>query len=290
MPRSGFSSWKLGLCSAATCAALDAAAVPIVFSAGGDATPASIQSTVDAFRAALGNPNNGNVPGPLAGGRREINWDGGGSTATTAPVTPFAAFQNTRGVLVTTPGTGLTQAPPAGAANDGLAGLFANPTYATTFAPFSALRLFTSVGSNTSDVTFFIPGSGGGAAAVVDGFGVVFSDIDTANTTRLDFFDSGHALLYSAFAAPGTVADASLSFLGVRFDAGEEIARVRITTGTAALGPNDLPGVGLDLVVMDDFLYSEPRQTTPVPEPATWCLLALGLGAMRATRRRRTRT
>src|SRR5262245_24084687 len=50
------------------------------FSVGGDTTPASIQATVDAFRAALGNPNNANNPGPIIGGRREINWDGGGAT------------------------------------------------------------------------------------------------------------------------------------------------------------------------------------------------------------------
>jgi hypothetical protein len=54
----------------------------ITFSVGGDDTPASIQPTVDAFRAALGNPNNGNAPGPLAQGRREINWDGGGPLMT----------------------------------------------------------------------------------------------------------------------------------------------------------------------------------------------------------------
>ena len=49
---------------------------PAVFQAAGP-TAASIQSTVDAFRAALGDPNNGNNPGPLSSGRREINWDGG---------------------------------------------------------------------------------------------------------------------------------------------------------------------------------------------------------------------
>ena len=32
------------------------------------------------IRAALGNPNNANNPGPISGGRREINWDGGGAT------------------------------------------------------------------------------------------------------------------------------------------------------------------------------------------------------------------
>ena len=41
--------------------------------------------TVDAFRTALGDPNNGNNPGPLASGRREINWDGGGNNFTTSP-------------------------------------------------------------------------------------------------------------------------------------------------------------------------------------------------------------
>ncbi|MDQ3686095.1 MAG: hypothetical protein M3430_10920, partial [Acidobacteriota bacterium] len=56
-------------------------AAPVIFQAAG-ANAAAIQAQVDAFRAQLGNPDNLNAPGPLAGGRREINWDGGGSTAT----------------------------------------------------------------------------------------------------------------------------------------------------------------------------------------------------------------
>ena len=40
---------------------------PIVFQAAGP-TIASIQSSVDGFRAALGAPNNANTPGPLGGG------------------------------------------------------------------------------------------------------------------------------------------------------------------------------------------------------------------------------
>ena len=51
----------------------------ITFSVGGNTTTASIQGTVDAFRAVVGNPNNGNAAGPLNSGRREINWDGGGA-------------------------------------------------------------------------------------------------------------------------------------------------------------------------------------------------------------------
>ena len=61
---------------------------PVVFQAAGP-TAASIQSMVDAFRTAIGGANNGNVAGPIATGRREINWDGGGSTATSIVPTPF---------------------------------------------------------------------------------------------------------------------------------------------------------------------------------------------------------
>ena len=99
---------------------------PVVFQAAGP-TADSIQSTVDAFRAALGDPNNVNSPGPLATGRREINWDGGDPDVRHhTPVTPFNVFLNTRGAQFTTPGMGLSQAAPRA----GLAGLFNNPTYA----------------------------------------------------------------------------------------------------------------------------------------------------------------
>lgn len=251
-----------------------AQAVPTTFSVGGDATTGSIQATVDAFRAALGDPNNGNA-GPQPSGRREINWDGGGPPVVngTAPATPFTVFQNTRGATFTTPGTGLTQA----AATGGLLSLdLINPTYAATFAPFSPNRLFTPVGSNITDGLFFLPGSNGGIAATVNGFGAVFTDVDLADTTKIDFFDALNNLVLSNFVTPGTVADASLSFLGVIFDPGVGIARVRITTGNAALGPND--GGGIDVVVMDDFLYAEPLQL--VPEPSTLALLGIGVAGL----------
>src|SRR4029450_6455726 len=139
---------------------------PIVFQAAGP-TPASIQSTVDQYRAALGAVNNGNNPGPLDGGRREINWDGGGSTATSPGPTPFTVFLQTRGANITTPGTGFVQAP-----LDGLVATFGNDTYATIFQPFSPVRLFSAVGSNQTEVDFFVPGSQGTVAATTTGFGV----------------------------------------------------------------------------------------------------------------------
>jgi len=233
----------------------------IVRSAAGP-NPASIQTTVDQFRADLGNPNNGNAPGPLPGGRREINWDGGGS-ATTPAGTPFAGFQVIRGALFTTPGTGFVQAPPSG-----LATTFANPTYETIFQTFSPLRLFAVVGSNQLDVTFTIPGFPG-EPALTSGFGAVFTDVDLANTTSLEFFDINDLSL-GIFFAP--TANNGLSFLGASF--GEPIvSRVRITLGNTPLGPND--GNPVDVVAMDDFIYGEPQ--TAIPEPATLILLGTGL-------------
>ncbi|GAA4405092.1 PEP-CTERM sorting domain-containing protein [Quisquiliibacterium transsilvanicum] len=254
-----------------------AAAAPITFSAGGDGSAASIQSTVDSFRLALGTPSNGDAPGPLAGGRREINWDGGGSTNTTAAITPFNTFLDTRGVQLSTPGTGLSQATP-----DGLEGLFSNPTYGETFGPFSSARLLVPVGSNITDVLFFLPGSNGAVAATVSGFGAVFTDVDLANSTTIALFDAYGNSLYSASVEAGTVADGSLSFLGVVFNGGERIARARITTGNSALGPND--GVGVDVVAMDDFIYGEPLAA--VPAPGTLALLGLGLAGFAAAWRR----
>jgi hypothetical protein len=265
-----------------------ATAGPIVFSVGGDTTTASIQATVDAFRAALGDPLNGNAAGPLADGRREINWDGGGSTATSPGGTPFNTFLNTRGAQFTTPGTGFLQAPEAGGLNGGLATFFGNTTYDASFNAFSPTRLFVPVGSNVTDTEFFIPGTNGLDEAVVNGFGAVFTDVDLAGASRMEFFDRHDNLLGSFDVPTGTVPDGSLSFLGVLFDGGEEIGRVRIIGGNTPLGPNDDPANGVDIVALDDFLFSEPA--IPTPEPSSGVLLGAGaLAFFVAARRRRGR-
>lgn len=258
----------------------------VVFSAGGDDTTASIQPAVDAFRLALGDPVNGNAPGPLSSGRREINWDGGGATTSAPGATPFNVFFNNRGAGITTPGTGFLQTPLDSAANaPELAGL--NPSYVgpdSPFRAFSPVRIFTPLGSNITDVSFIVPGSaptntpGTGIPATVSGFGAVFSDVDLSDTTTIQLFGLDGGSLGTFSVAPGSVSNRSLSFLGLVADAGERIARVRITTGTTALGPNDNPTAGVDVVVMDDFLYAEPRA---VPEPSSLILAAVaGIGAL----------
>ena len=240
---------------------------PLVFQAAGpDAT--SIQGAVDAFRAALGD-NNANNPGPIQKGRREINWDGGNPNLldTTAPVNPFLVFLNNRGSQYKTPGLGLSQAPPSGGLQGGLAVLFGNPNYAKIFRTFSRSRLFTPVGSNITEASFSIPGTNGNAPATVRGFGAVFTDVDqpdgrgalaaTAHngSTLIEYFDKNGKLLFRSFvpAAPG---DGSLSFFGIKFD-DARIASVRIKTGDVAPGPND--DRQHDIVMMDDFIYGEPQ-------------------------------
>jgi hypothetical protein len=233
-----------------------------VFQAAGP-TADSIQSTVDAYRAALGKANNGNNPGPLLTGRREINWDGGNPAivATTPPVTPFNVFLNTRGAQFTTPGGvvggGLAQATP-----DGLAVLFGNPTYAKIFKTFSPSRLFTPAGSNITDASFFVPGSNGAAKATVTGFGAVFTDVDQpdggsdtkAKNTKIEYFNRGGKLIFTS-SVPPSPGDGNLSFIGIIF-ADARIASVRITTDDA---PGRLDDRRHDIVMMDDFIYGEPQ-------------------------------
>ncbi len=255
----------------------------VTFSVGGNSATSSIQGTVDAFRTALGGPNNGNNPGPLAGGRREINWDAGGATTATVSGPVLTAFTNTRGSRFSTEGTGFLQTPVNDPALTSI-----NPSYATTFSAFSPQRIFTPVGSNITDVTFFMPGSQGASPATVAGFGAVFSNVDLPNVTRLEFFDSSGLQILSLNALPGTTSDGSFSFLGAVANAGERIARVRITAGNSDLGPSEATGSRVDVVVMDDFIYSEP---IAVPEPTSSVLAgfaALSAAGLSQLRRRST--
>jgi len=230
----------------------------VTFQACG-ANPAAIQTTVDSFRTALGalNPN---TAGSFPSGRREINWDGV-PDALAAPNNLPANFFNVnspRGVVFSTPGTGFQVSANSGVAPIEFDNL--NPTYSSIFQTFSPQRLFTALGSTILDLNFFVPGSSTPATTI--GFGAVFTDVDVASTTSIQFFDAQSASLGTFTSA---TANNGLCFVGVLFNAGETAGRVRITSGNTPLGPNDSPP-GVDVVVMDDFIYAEPQgAVTPTP-------------------------
>ena len=251
-------------------------AAPVVVSAAGFAAATAAR---DSFRTTLGGGSVAGANGSFGGLRREINWDGVPDSLSAPNNLPanFFNVNSPRGVVFSTPGTGFQVS-----ANSGVAPVRfdnINVAYSATFVAFSAQRLFTALGSNIVDVNFFVAGTS--TPGTVTGFGSIFTDIDNANATSIEYFNSNNASLGKFFVP---VANGDVSFLGVSFNAGEAIARVRITSGNATLGPTDAPPT-IDVVVMDDFLYSEPSQLvavalTPPPNIPTlqqWALWLLGL-------------
>jgi hypothetical protein len=246
----------------------------IQFSASG-ANAAAIQTTVDAYRAALG-ANNG-VGGSFPSGRREINWDGTPAAFSAPNNLPpdFFNVNSPRGVVFSTPGTGFQVSGDGSSPAAALEFGNLNATYPDQFTTFSPVKLFTALGSNITDVAFFIPGTN--TPATTRGFGAVFTDVDIANGSSITAFDAnGNSL--GTFSV--SVQNQGLSFLGLLSDGSTPFfGRVRITSGTAAPGPNE--GGAIDIAVMDDFIYGEP---TAVPEPTTLLLIGsalVGLGGRR---------
>src|SRR5262249_22482918 len=110
-------------------------------------------------------------------------------------------------------------------------------------------------------------------------------DVEVATSTRLDFFDQNNSLIFSRNALVG--GNQGLTFLGAVANAGEQISRVRITSGSNTIVANGQLGNQVDdVVVMDDFLFAEPQT---VPEPSSILLTGLGLVGVLALARSRHR-
>lgn len=229
-------------------------------SGGSQTTPTVITGSTDItaavteYRDLLG-PDNGAAPGSKGpSGYREINWDGVPDELAAPGFLPADFFNaseapRARGAFFSTPGEGIQ----VSADSDNPSGTppyFTNINSGYQFKTFSEERLFSPIGSNIVDLTFFVPGTN--TPATVRGFGAVYTDVDT-NHTAFEYFDSdGNSL--GTFETP--TADAGLSFLGVVYP--EPIVfRVQIRYGTAALGPDD--SADTDVAVMDNFIYGEPQ-------------------------------
>ncbi|WP_336518309.1 hypothetical protein [Pollutibacter soli] len=218
-----------------------------LFSKSGDLT-----NTIAEFRSLVGDQLN-TTPGATSG-RREINWDGIPDNLLNAkipddffnPTGPGAPVQNQRGLVYTS----------AGQFQASKTGFFeVNEEAAGEFHSFSGNKVFANISSKVWDVEFRVAGQT--QPAKVNGFGVVFSDVDIATSTSLEFFD-GNTSLGKFFVIPHD-AGSSFSFLGIHFNA-PRISRIRVShDGKLDDGNKDISAGGpSDLAVMDDFIYSEP--------------------------------
>lgn len=254
----------------------------VTFESAG-ANAAGITGTRDAFRTAVGGGTVAGANGSFGGVRREINWDGVPAGSSDPALLPANFFNSTspRGVEFSTPGTGFLVSANAGSATPALFG------FPGDFQAFSAQKLFTAVGSNITDVRFFVPGTS--TAATTSAFGAIFVDVEIAALTKIEFFDAGDLLIFSRNAL--LAGNQGFSFLGAVANAGERISRVRLTSGLNSIVSNGTLGnPNDDVVVMDDFLYAEPLQRSAVPEPSSLALFALALAGCMAVLRQRYAT
>lgn len=223
------------------------------FKATGDST--AIAGKLDEFRNTLGATLN-SAPG-ATGGRREVNWDGVPANLTNINGFPSDFFGGSdaalangrkRGLLMTNTGTSFRV--------DSTDFSEVDASYADQFNRFSPKKLFVYMGNTVTECTFKVPGSTTDAS--IKGFGVIFNDVDDANSTSIEFFNGSKSLgVYKASQSPS----GQFSLLGVFFP-DEKITKVRITSGNGLLaaGAKDISSGGTkDLVVMDDFLYDEPK-------------------------------
>ena len=133
-----------------------------------------------------------------------------------------------------------------------------NTAFGDVFNAFSPPKTFAAVGSTIVDVTFQVAArnddrrrSQGSAWC---------SLMSTLPMRRRSKCSTRLGKTLGTFIAPVRSDANGLSFVGVKFESAL-IARVRITSGTGALGAQaqDVSNGGTaDLVVMDDFLFSEP--------------------------------
>jgi hypothetical protein len=224
-----------------------------VIKASGDEAGIALQ--VDQFRAILGNQLN-TTPNQTTG-RREVTWDGVPSNLTNNNNFPLDFFNLTdpagangrkRGLVY------LDKGSPFRLDSSNFTEIDA--TYADELIAFSKKKSIIAANSNTSEIVFKVAGTN--TDAFVKGFGIVFIDVDDANSTSLEFYNGTKSL--GVFKAPARNQAGPFSFLGVQFPA-EKITRVKITAGTAALaaGVKDITDAGnKDIVSYDDLFYSEP--------------------------------
>lgn len=219
---------------------------PIVFSANGN-----INATITDFRNKLGMLNS--TPGATSG-RREINWDGV-PDAMDGIKLPGNFFNPTDANSPQSLQRGVLYAGASDAMVSKLGFSEVNTNASAEFAAFSGNKNFAVVNANQWPVTFQVAGQN--KAASINAFGAVFSDVDKANSTFIEFLN-GTTVLGRYYVTPHDNTN-SFSFLGVYFPNGA-VTDINIGhEGKLTDGEKDISQGGTkDLVVLDDFIYSEP--------------------------------
>ena len=216
----------------------------------------AIEADVELFRALLGGPDNGALPGQQPLGRREITWDGVPAAVTNVPNFPadFFNVDSPRGLVYEATGNGLEVSDQSF--------IDVNPAYAGEFIPFSGHKAFSPIGTIGTEVAFFVAGSD--TKAAVCGVGVVFLDVDKLGSSGIQLLDE-NGLDLGTFNAPVRSDRRGASFVGVVFR-NPVIAHVHIRTGDGELVSNEVDvsdGGHHDLVVMDNIIYGEPTAIAP---------------------------
>ena len=220
----------------------------IVVTATGD-----ISQELDQFRAMLGNVLN-TTPGQSSG-RREINWDGVPEIYATQKL-PSDFFNPVADGSPTGLQRGFVYSADVDARISSNAFTDLESANGTEFFSFSGGKSFSAVNSNLWNVEFEVAGQR--VDASVKGFGAVFCDVDDQGSTTIEYLSGTRSL--GIFPVPAK-SNGPYSFLGVYFP-NEKVTAVRIRQGTAAVGPgikDKSKGGTEDLVIMDDFLYDEPK-------------------------------
>jgi hypothetical protein len=242
-----------------------AQAAPTRFEASGS-TASAINAKVADFKAALGSANAAGSPA-ANGGYRDITWDTVPGTDDQVTTLQPDAFKSDGLYLLANKPT-VSEHP-----SNPLVPLLAdarfssiNQSYANTFTAFTGEKLFAPIDSNVTGVVFLIPGSTNAGRAA--GFGAVFTDVDTAGATRIQYFGADGTQLLDQAVPIGT-----LAFAGATFSEGAVVTAVRITNGNAALSTTVSDSASTDVVAMDDFVYGEPTDGDTIPAASDNCPL-----------------
>lgn len=211
----------------------------------------NIQDDVDAFKNMLGPLNT--TPDAI-GGYREINWDGVPDSLLDKPL-PNDFFNPTGNHAVAARQRGVAYA--GGSfmvSSNGFAAI--NSEASSQFTAFSGTKTFANTTAAKWDVLFQKAGTADSASVLA--FGLVFADVDGDNSTSVEFFNGDKSL--GKYFVPAHNATSNFSFLAANINNNERITKVTVAhDGFLTEGTKDISDGGTrDLIVLDDFIYSEP--------------------------------